>query len=167
MNLLTQACNSDTCPSGISVNVDGATGSLRLAPNGHGVIENGAKSPKLYIRKISSNYYGIDIYPGIRIIFSLSGMVQLSALSSLYKGQVNCLFLKCMFNLHWLLKLLIAFVFQLYNTVVLCFFLKFICDIISNLNILSRATHSSYLLCSEYPWMLYNALKKIQFTQCI
>lgn len=90
--MLTKSCGGEgqSCLRGLQVTVDGELkGSLMASPTGEGIIENGYTNLKLYIRKVSQNYYAIDINPGIRILVSLDGIIQLEVKTALYKGQVS------------------------------------------------------------------------------
>ena len=89
---MTKSCGEagQSCFRGLQVTVDGdLVGSLMVGPDGEGIMENGFTSSKLYIRKVSKNYYAIDINPGIRIVASLDGIVQIEAQTSMFTGKVS------------------------------------------------------------------------------
>ncbi|XP_070204533.1 mucin-2-like isoform X2 [Littorina saxatilis] len=88
IELQTKSCGTEgeTCFRGIKVTVDKDTvGSLQVDSSGQGVVTNGFSTLKLYIRKVSSSYYVIDINPGIRIFVSLDGVVQIEAQTAIYQ----------------------------------------------------------------------------------
>lgn len=92
VELLTKSCGGEgqSCFRGLKVTVDGdLKGSLMVGPDGEGIIENGFASLRLYIRKVSKRYYAIDINPGIRILVSLDGVIQIEAQTALHRGQVS------------------------------------------------------------------------------
>nr|KAG5713212.1 hypothetical protein BaRGS_007739 [Batillaria attramentaria] len=53
-----------------------------------GIINNGASLPAV-LRKVSTNYFVVDINPGIRIIVSLDGLIQIAAETALHRRSAE------------------------------------------------------------------------------
>ncbi|XP_076452509.1 mucin-6-like [Babylonia areolata] len=88
IELLAKDCSGGvTCLHGVRVTVDGVSGSVIVGSDGEFITDNAFGSLDLFIRKVSQDYYAIDLNPGVRVFVSTSGMVHVAAQSALFKDM--------------------------------------------------------------------------------